>query len=94
MFCREFLQKSVGNSFREKHVERSRRKVYSLLNHHSIIHLFESFSIYKWNKHTYSVNCYVFDRVVDEVEALKAILMDELVVRNNERLVLINLVTH
>jgi hypothetical protein len=31
---------------------------------------------------------FLFDRVVDEVEALKAILMDELIVRTNERLVL------
>lgn len=31
---------------------------------------------------------FLFGRVVDEVEALKAILMDELIVRTNERLVL------
>lgn len=30
---------------------------------------------------------FLFGRVVDEVEALKAILMDELIVRTSERLV-------
>lgn len=41
------------------------------------------------DRHTFCQFLFSFDRVVDEVGALKAILMDELIVRSNERLVLI-----
>jgi hypothetical protein len=43
------------------------------------------------DRHMHSVSSFFFPvgRVVDEVEALKAILMDELIVRTNERLVFI-----
>lgn len=40
-------------------------------------------------RHTFCQFLFSFGRVVDEVGALKAILMDELIVRSNERLVLI-----
>jgi hypothetical protein len=39
--------------------------------------------------HAFCQFLFLFGRVVDEVEALKAILMDELIVRTNERLVVI-----
>lgn len=41
------------------------------------------------DRHTFCQFLFSFGRVVDEVGALKAILMDELIVRSNERLVLI-----
>jgi len=41
------------------------------------------------DRHTFCQFLFSFGRVVDEVGALKAILMDELTVRSNERLVLI-----
>ena len=40
------------------------------------------------DRHTLCQFLFSFGRVVDEVGALKAILMDELIVRSNERLVL------
>lgn len=39
-----------------------------------------------WQTHALCQFWFFFGRVVDEVEALKAILMDELIVRTNERL--------